>query len=372
MIDCFAPKNSFWIDPQGNVRPCARFKKKLEHITVFESFSDIVNSDSFHAIRRELEQGQWPSGCVRCKEDEERNLKSKRKFYSDIGLKSPDDFMIDISMGNFCNLKCRMCGPNNSTMWNSDFKFLVNEQLYKDPGIDFKAYQLSEEDIDKLVAHIESVKGEIYIELKGGEPLIMPQTKSLVDKIVTLKNANKITLLIVTNASVVPDWIDTLNSKIKKVDLVVSIDGVGDVFDYIRGNDKFNYEVCSKNIAYYNTLSNIDLKFNVVVQNLNVHQMLDVHLMLKAFNTTVNYITLSMPEFLAPNVMPSEARESIYSNFVKNSRQFDNYESIMQNIHKLLLIEPLDTVYEQFKNITLSLDQRRNQNILNVAPHLIN
>ena len=130
--------------------------------------------------------------------------------------------------------------------------------------------------------------------------------------------------------------------------------------------------MCSKNIAYYNTLSNIDLKFNVVVQNLNVHQMLDVHLMLKAFNTTVNYITLSMPEFLAPNVMPSEARESIYSNFVKNSRQFDNYESIMQNIHKLLLIEPLDTVYEQFKNITLSLDQRRNQNILNVAPHLIN
>lgn len=372
MIDCFASKHSFWIDPQGNVRPCARFKQKLEHITVFKSFSDVVDSDSFKSVRNALESNQWHSGCVRCKEDEERGLHSKRQFYTDIGLKSPDDFMIDISMGNYCNLKCRMCGPNNSTMWNSDFKFLVTEQLYKDPGIDFSAYQLSESDIEKLVAHIESVKGNIYIELKGGEPLIMPQTKSLVDKIVHLKNANKITLLIVTNASVVPDWIEALNSKIKKVDLVVSVDGVGNVFDYIRGNDKFNYDICKKNIDYYSTLDNIDLKFNVVVQNLNIHQMLETHSMLKSFGTTVNYITLSMPNFLAPNVMPAESRQTVYSNFVKNSRQFDSYEGIMQNIHKLLLIEPEQSVYEQFKKITLALDQRRNQNILDVAPHLIN
>jgi MoaA/NifB/PqqE/SkfB family radical SAM enzyme len=371
MIDCFAPRNSFWIDPQDNVRPCARFKQKLEHITEFDSFSDVTTSESFQLIQTDHNNSVWPAGCIRCKQDEEQNLKSKRKFYSDVGLKSPDDFMIDISMGNYCNLKCRMCGPNNSTMWHNDFKFLTENNLFKDPGLDFSAYQLSEKDIEKLITHIESVKGEVYIELKGGEPLIMPQTKHLVDRIVNLKNSNKITLLIVTNASVVPNWVELLNSKIKKLELVVSVDGVGDVFDYIRGNNKFNYNVCKDNIEYYSKLSNIDLKFNVVVQNLNIHQMLEVHNFLKIFNTTVNYITLSMPAFLAPNVMPEEAKKSIYSDFIKNSMQFDHYEGIMQNIHKTLLEETDPELYKQFKDITLALDSRRNQTVLGVAPHLI-
>lgn len=372
MIDCFASQNSFWIDPQGHIRPCARFKEKLEHVTVFKSYGDIVNSNSYKDIRQHLSNGIWPDGCIRCKEDEQKNLKSKRQFYTDIGLQSPDDFMIDISMGNFCNLKCRMCGPNNSTLWSADFKSLVEQNLYKDPGIDFTAYQLGEQDIEKLAKHIESVKGNIYIELKGGEPLIMPQTKSLVDKIVNLDNADRITLLIVTNASVVPDWIETVNEKIKKLDLVVSIDGVDSVFDYIRGNDKFNYTTCKHNIDYYSKLANVDLKFNVVVQNLNIHQMLETYTMLKQYQTTINFITLSMPNFLAPNVMPDIARQNIYSNFLKNARQFDHYENVMQNIHKLLLTDPKQSVYEQFKSITLALDKRRNQDINKVAAHLIN
>ena len=129
MIDCFAAHNSFWIDPQGHVRPCARYKEKMDHITTFNSFSDIVNSKGYVEIRQSHSKDQWPSGCFRCKEDEEKNLHSKRQFYQDIELKQPDDFMIDISMGNYCNLKCRMCGPNNSTSWNSDFKFLVDNNI---------------------------------------------------------------------------------------------------------------------------------------------------------------------------------------------------------------------------------------------------
>ena len=189
MIDCFASKNSFWIDPQGHIRPCARYKEKTNHISTFESFSNITNSEPYIAIRNELQNNMWPKGCFRCKEDEEKGLHSKRQFYKDIGLESPNDFMIDISMGNYCNLKCRMCGPHNSTLWASDFKFLVEQNLFKDPGIDLSPYQLSDDDIVKLTNHIESIEGNIFLELKGGEPLIMPQTKLLIDKLVKLKNS---------------------------------------------------------------------------------------------------------------------------------------------------------------------------------------
>jgi sulfatase maturation enzyme AslB (radical SAM superfamily) len=264
-----------------------------------------------------------------------------------------------------------MCGPHNSTLWASDFKFLVEQNLFKDPGIDLSPYQLSDDDIVKLTNHIESIEGNIFLELKGGEPLIMPQTKLLIDKLVKLKNSKKITLLIVTNGTVIPEWITEVNEKFNKLQLVVSIDGIGSVFDYIRGTEKFSYEDCLRNIRYYHSLENIDLRFNVVVQNLNIHQMLDVHQVLDEFNTTVNYITLSMPKFLEVNVMPKKSREMIYLKFLDDCEKFGNYKDTMQNIHNILLNDPNPEVYGLFKNITLALDERRNQDLKKVASHLL-
>ena len=373
MIDCFAAHNSFWIDPQGHVRPCARYKEKMDHITTFNSFSDIVNSKGYVEIRQSHSKDQWPSGCFRCKEDEEKNLHSKRQFYQDIELKQPDDFMIDISMGNYCNLKCRMCGPNNSTSWNSDFKFLVNNNLFKDPGIDLSAYQLSEDDIDKLIKHLSKIKGDIFIELKGGEPLIMPETEKLVNRLLTLPNVDKITLLIVTNGTVVPAWISEIQRKIKRLQLVVSVDGIDDVYDYIRGTEKFSFKDCLKNIEYYNSLDNIELRFNIVVQNLNIHQMLETYELLESkFAVPINYITLSMPKMLSVNVMPKKSRNEIYQKFLNNRHKFGIYQKQMTNIHEILNVDPDEKLLEQFKIITLALDTRRNQDVEKVLPHLVN
>lgn len=372
MINCFAAHNSFWIDPQGHVRPCARYKEKMEHITTFDSFGDVVNSKKYADLRESHNNDQWPVGCVRCKEDEEKNLHSKRQFYQDIGLEQPDDFMIDISMGNYCNLKCRMCGPNNSTSWNSDFKFLVDNKLFQDPGIDLSAYQLSENDIEKLIAHLSQIKGNIFIELKGGEPLIMPETEKLVNRLLTLPNVDKITLLIVTNGTVAPLWISAIQSKIKKLQLVVSVDGIDDVYDYIRGTDKVSFKDCLKNIEYYHSLDNIELRFNIVVQNLNIHQMLETYELLESkFNVPINYITLSMPKILAVNVMPKKSRDEIYQKFLENKNKFGIYQDQMMHIHKILMIEPNEKLLEQFKTITIALDSRRKQDIEKVLPHLL-
>jgi sulfatase maturation enzyme AslB (radical SAM superfamily) len=266
-----------------------------------------------------------------------------------------------------------MCGPNNSTSWNSDFKFLVDNNLFKDPGIDLSAYQLSESDIDKLITHLSQVKGDIFIELKGGEPLIMPETEKLVNRLLTLSNVDKITLLIVTNGTVVPAWISTIQNRIKRLQLVVSVDGIDDVYDYIRGTEKFNFKDCLKNIEYYNSLDNIELRFNIVVQNLNIHQMLEIYELLESkFAVPINYITLSMPKILSVNVMPKKSRNEIYQKFLNNKHKFGIYQEQMANIHKILNVDPDDKLLEQFKTITLALDTRRNQDVQKVLPHLVN
>lgn len=369
MIKCFASTNSFWIDPQGHIRPCARFKGKFNHITEFQTFSEITKSEKHRAIADELNRGIWPDGCIRCKTDEERGVRSKRSFYDRIGLTLPDDFMIDISMGNFCNLKCRMCGPNNSTLWNGDYKYLVDHEIIEPVDIDFSAYQLSDRDIEKLISHIESVKGDIFIELKGGEPLIMPQTKKMVDHIMSLQNADRVTLLLVTNGTVVPSWLESFSSKIKKLILVVSVDGLYDVYDYIRGTEKFSYKDCFENIRKFSEIKNIDLKFNVVVQNLNIHQMLDIHQELLKFSDSINYLVLQFPEYLAVNVMPQLSRKAIYQDFINNSDKFGSYEGLMKNIHEILTVDPDPLLLEKFFAVSTALDDRRDQDLFSILPH---
>lgn len=369
MIKCFAATNSFWIDPQGHIRPCARFQDKFDHVTEFQTFSEITRSKKHTEIKESLERGVWPEGCIRCKTDEEKGVRSKRSFYERVGLKAPDDFMVDISMGNFCNLKCRMCKPNNSTLWYNDYNYLVEQGIVKASSEDLSAYHLSERDIEKLIAHLRSVKGEIYIELKGGEPLIMPQTKKLVDHILKLDNVSKITLAMVTNGTVIPSWLENLSAKNKKLFLIVSVDGLDEVYNYIRGIEKFNYKDCLENIRRFKEIPNLELNFNVVVQNLNIHQMVDIHVELSKFSRSINYITLQFPAHLAANVMPSPAREKIYGDFLKRSKEFGNHEALMTNIFNTLKTEPDPRLLEKFYKFSAALDQRRGQDLFAVLPH---
>ena len=372
MIKCFAAESSFWIDPQGHVRPCGRYKEKMQHISNFDDWSKVTDSSEYRALREDLNNGVWHSPCYRCKEDEEKGLKSKRTFYDRIGLEANVDFMIDISMGNFCNLKCRMCGPHNSTLWKTDFDFLVQHKLHDPSSIDTTAYMLSSEDLKKLKNHVSNIRGNVLIELKGGEPLIMPQTEELIKEFLELDNINKISLLIVTNGTYVPDWLEAAASKFKEIFLAVSVDGFGDVYNYIRGTKSHNFDVCFENIKKFSKIKNIKLRFNVVVQNLNVHQILDLHKILIEFEDVhITYITLSGPSYYRLNVLPEKFRHELYSKFLERKEEFGSYQSQMESIYKILLNTPDDKLVNKFKNISKALDLRRDQKLLDVLPHMI-
>jgi len=360
-MKCFASTNGFWIDPQGYTRPCARNKIRQTHISEYENFADIKFTD----IVDELETDNFPESCFRCKLDEDKGIRSKRQYYDAVPMVAPDDFMIDISMGNFCNLKCRMCNPRNSTQWYKDHKGLVAENLVEEK-LDNKAYQLKESDIDKLVEFISTIKGNIFIELKGGEPLIMPETQRLVSAFLKLPNANKITLLIVTNGTVVPSWLVEAAGVIADLQLIVSIDGVTDTFDYIRGSKDFTYEMCISNIKEFSQLPNINLRFNVTVQNLNVHQLHLIHNELIKFTDKINYITLMLPSYLCVNNLKNAYKEKIYNTYLEHKNTFGKYSDKIDKIYNFMLQDTTDELYRQFINITEYLDNTRQQNIENI------
>jgi radical SAM protein with 4Fe4S-binding SPASM domain len=371
MTKCFGTTNSFWIDPQGDVRPCARHKSKVAHVSEFDDFTKINNSSYFKEITKKLENNKWPDGCIRCKQDESKGLHSKRQFYEDLDLDTEKDFMIDISMGNYCNLKCRMCGPHNSTQWIKDYNSLIKKKIIPDLGLETQPYTLSSIDIEKLKTLIADKQGRVFIELKGGEPLIMPETHMLIKELSELPNSNQIELLIVTNGTVCPEWLSNLYKNFLKIFLVVSIDGLNEVYDYIRSNKKYSYKNCIENIEKFIHFENINLSFNVVVQNLNIHQLPRIHKKLTKYSNKINYITLSMPVYLQPNVMPENSRKKILHTIHKNIDVFGDHEKSILQIAQTLNEKPDKKIYEKFIEISTELDRNRNLSLQNTLPHLL-
>ena len=158
---CPVPWNFQAIRANGDIRVCCQANvtknqgviRKLDG-TAFnagkDSLSDARNTDMMKAIRLNMLNGEWSDECGRCKNEETSGLVSRRTYENEhwqmdvdyVKSKTKDDGSIDtgdfpvvyydLRFGNFCNLKCRMCGPTDSSAWYDDWIKLTGTNKFKD------------------------------------------------------------------------------------------------------------------------------------------------------------------------------------------------------------------------------------------------
>jgi hypothetical protein len=233
-----------------------------------ESLEDIWNGDTMKRIRKQVLNSERPPECSPCFVLEDQGVESYRQRHtlgivpeSNITLypNCTDNMNSDYSMpfeiptmelklNNLCNLKCRMCHPVDSTSWN-DFN-TVRDFFEKENNIVIKAvddFNLTKkpyldlfednvewwENFDRLLPYFRRV------EFAGGEPLMDPQHYKILEKLKPY--AHQIELKIATNLTVLGIGTGKRNifeywPHFKSVVVQVSIDGVGDVYEYIRSN----------------------------------------------------------------------------------------------------------------------------------------
>ena len=128
-IGCFATKNSIAIGPNLDIRPCCRYTKNFGFLNDYDNLSDIMNGEDYNNLHESLSNGEWFDGCGSCKFAEENGIRSRRQSY--VERFQENDFLLDIALGNYCNLKCRMCNEDLSTSWFTDaIKWEENAQNY--------------------------------------------------------------------------------------------------------------------------------------------------------------------------------------------------------------------------------------------------
>ena len=149
-----------------------------------------------------------------------------------------------ITTSNICNGACIMCGPDASSKWQSLSK-------------DFGKKELDNVDIDYATAK--------YVEFVGGEPLLEQKNIEILKKL----NTNCV-ISFVTNGSIdIKQELLDLLSKFNKLIICLSIDGIGQVYEYQRwplkwnklleNLEKFKSLECDLSVSY--TLTNINLPY---------------------------------------------------------------------------------------------------------------
>jgi MoaA/NifB/PqqE/SkfB family radical SAM enzyme len=403
---CMHPFTGLATREDGAVKACCR-SLPVGNIKC-QSLEEIWNNKTMQRIRHQVLNDERPPECAPCFNLEDQGVESLRQrhingvipearinLYPNTEFKEVLPFNIptmEIKLNNLCNLKCRMCNPTDSTSWNDwqqveefydkENNYIADNvrklNLIKKPYLDtFDDNPNWWESFEKNLPNFRRV------EFAGGEPLMDPQHYRILDmlepygKDIEIKYAtNGTTLGIKGGRSVHEYW-----PKFRSVAVNISIDGIGDVYNYIRGNGDWNVVV--QNIQEIQKISNVSRIVGAVA--VQVSNILILDKMIEYFLNELGIVfytnMVNYPTVLSIQVLPNELK-AVAINKLKAVRDLvPTFKYVKENpILEKITYGQIDGVinYLLAKNTTHQwsecvefnrrLDKTRNQSFTDVTP----
>lgn len=320
---CLIPWTSIDISPRGSIAPCCKYQDTVMNITN-NTIQDYISSEKLNKIKQQMLNNVWPSGCIRCKSEEENNIKSKRQLDYERWKTEFDNYTEDqgfitasIAFGNTCNLKCIMCSPKSSSRWRKEYIDIYDIDKPPVEVID----NATSDDIYNVLPNA------IHFDIPGGEPFLSEVDKQLelLQRYVDTGQSNKMTLHYTTNAQLFPDerwW--KLWSNFKEIDLQLSIDGVDNRYEYIRYPAKNH--LLETNVQKYQCqqllLHNFRLSVSHTLSAYNVYYLGEFFDWCERKRLPRPWIgKVHAPEHMRPDVFPDSIKAQIVSHMRTSKNQ---------------------------------------------------
>jgi len=286
---CPYPWISIMTQPSGTLSWCcvARDQIKIDdhpdnhviNLNKGHKIEDAWNSKHMRHIRKQMLEGEVVKGCEHCYDLEDMGFPSYRTNYirdwfeysphgdriKEIIKKSEENdyyvndapMYLDFRLGNMCNLKCRMCQPQNSSQLQKEFskidkedptvgKFIKDNFTWGQFMDDLTPWQDDPEFLRQVEEWLPSVN-KLYFT--GGEPTIIERVYWIMEKCVELGIAKDIDLVFNSNMTNVQKRFIDLVEQFKSVLMCISVDAFGHENEYIRGAS--HWSQVDKNIRKY-------------------------------------------------------------------------------------------------------------------------
>lgn len=385
---CPLPWISFYIGANGHRRLCCN--SQIIDNSYFKE-SDIINK-----TKRSLVTINKPDICHHCWELENThivnsyresivekypNIKSSYAKKIITSQKQYIPFIFELRLGDTCNLACRTCGPFNSSGWYKeqflqDPSFITHDNLQTSIIKENNKYSIPKrwqwfEDkscwpiIKDLLSNSIKHNGHCYIKLQGGEPFLQTSHHLFLEYIQDI--SKDIILQYTSNATIFPIELISIWKNFKSIDISVSIDGVGNINNYIRYPSNFN--ALENNILKLKEITYINL---TILNTITTYSCLYLDQLCKWIEK--NNLILSCN--FAYNI-----NDSIFSPLCMNRNlllksseklsKVNNLPDTLKNVSNVFnSFLPKNNKINEFWEFNNRIDLYRNQNIIDYLPEL--
>ena len=264
------------------------------------SVMDVHQSQLMKDFRKEFLEGGGPlteKFCLVCKEQEKHSkTESHRLMYADkfdeehgeyrehttaleeyIDTDHSEPFYLTMEYNapnNFCNLKCNMCGPFNSSTYAKE-----NEAIGITEGKWWLAGRTWVNEEDDMNQYTDVLKNLIELKLVGGETLALPQNYEMMDHAIEMGVSKQMRLVMTTNATLTPKMgklgdVFEYVQHFKDCQINVSVECWGEKNNYIRFPSK--WPKIMENVKRFAKLPRTKILFATCVSSLNVGYLHEV------------------------------------------------------------------------------------------------
>tara|TARA_B110001450_G_scaffold257049_1_gene290651 strand:+ start:8796 stop:10070 length:1275 start_codon:yes stop_codon:yes gene_type:complete len=391
----------------GRYRLCCMAKEPTELVNQEELGIDGTwNHDYIKDVRKRMTNGEWLPECSECLHLERNNIVSSRQWENEVWEDVIDEVVADASvndweveqplqfdfrLGNLCNLQCQMCNKEASHLVSVERATMVQsglganhpdwhaniadkKQALLQPGIDWASFE-------------EMIGKARKIKLIGGEPTVAPDMFKLLNMAVETGHADHIELSFYTNITNMQDrWLEQLG-KFEKVIVNCSLEGMGDMNDYLRPPSKWAsvWKNFDKLVKFSNTKAGKRIKVRVTTVN-QIHNALHIvdfwrymheYQCMNDKGIGMSTNQLVEPQYYSMAHSPQwlrdeqEAQVLEFLEEIKNSPHFEDYEEpLMEMVN---FGKDSDHVYnpaimKQYIEITNNYDIFRGHDVMSVAP----
>jgi len=385
--------------------------------------SEAFNNEYMKSIRKTMLEGKVPASCIKCFQEEEKGVASKRIWetgtwhYDGVDIpelisQTKEDGSVpyklqylDLRLGHTCNLKCVMCSPHDSSLWVQEHKKifpifkspLIKKQMAWEPETFNNDWHENKKFWNEIYDQIPNIR-QLYFA--GGEPLIIKEHKIFLQEIIRRGYAKNISLRYNTNGLLVNDDLIELWNHFKKVKVGVSLDAQEEKLHYIRYPSDWNTIVQNLH-KLDNTKDHIHVNIALAAQILNIKHVPNfikwkVQSNFKKINFERNVVgqlqgggligvhLVWIPTWLSLRVLPKEDKIEVRKSFDElkdwllanytTSDEFWNTNPYgwkrWEGILDWMDAEDHTNLLSDFREYITTLDKQRNTNFSETFPEL--
>lgn len=348
--DCLFPFSHLYIEPRGVVSPCCGFYKKdgdyliqsAEDLDAWYSNPELEDIRNHFRTHRDMMNPE----CGQCINHERFGSESMRTGILDrIGehkviefYKKPKITSMHIKFGNLCNLACRTCSEESSSLLEREFPvtYVTNRNTsgqirfgdlswYARPGVFEKLITMTD-DLDTFHA-------------SGGEPLVNDYFWKFIEHLYETGKSKNIMLALNTNGTVTlkPKQIEMLKGFKSISCFDVSQDATEELAEYIR--TRSSWDLWKRNLFQYRDMIRskmwdlqTQVRIVITISAYNVHKLRPLVDFANENNFEWFYQFVHWPEHLAVDNLNKPAKDfliemyehdselSFIAEYVKNSQ----------------------------------------------------